>query len=59
MSTKYTFKSVFEEDSGFDTTSTKEFYADTLPEILEEFREFLLGVGFSPETIEKYMLIAE
>lgn len=55
MTTKYTFQAVFDSDLDKQwVTTTKEFYADSLDDILAEFREFLLGVGFDPKTLEKY-----
>ena len=49
MSTKYTFKSEF---TGYETndivTTTKEFHADSIDAIVEEFKAFLLGTGFHP-----------
>lgn len=58
--TTYTFKAVHQGDTT-DTQSItiKEFEADHIEEILENFREFLLGVGFSESTLKKYDIDGE
>ena len=55
MSTKYTFTSEFTANDGDKTTTTKEFTDDTLCDVLREFREFLLGCGFSPKLVDDYL----
>jgi len=52
--TKFTFKSEFTDDAEtYNSTTTKEFTADTLTEVVEEFKEFLLGAGFSHDNVKQ------
>lgn len=46
-------------DSKPQVTTIKDFDADTLCDIIEEFREFLLGVGFSQKLISEYLEVYE
>jgi len=47
---KYTFK---QEDDGIITTI--ELEADAAYEVVEAFRNFLLGCGFMSKTVEEYL----
>ena len=57
MTTRYEFKATHTDNQGSETVTIKQFDADVISEVLEEFREFLLGVGFTPETIKQYELL--
>jgi len=54
MDTKYKLESMFETEQGSWVRTVKEFNADNLSDVIQEFREFLLGCGFSPKIVDEY-----
>jgi glycine cleavage system regulatory protein len=51
---KYTFIKHRDTESQFDTTSvTMEVEAEILPEIIEEFANFLKATGYFEKSVEK------
>jgi glycine cleavage system regulatory protein len=54
---KYTFIKHRDTESQFDTTSvTMEVEAEILPEIIEEFANFLKATGYFEKSVEKALV---
>ena len=51
---KYIFKQI-DNISGRFAETTVEFYADSLPDILEQFEMFIRGSGFHPSGTLEYV----
>ncbi len=49
---KYEFKDRFDE---LQSSVSVESYEESLPEIIQTFRNFLLAIGFQPESVNEYI----
>ena len=50
------FKYEFKDLHGVITAeASHKCHEETIPEIVQSFRQFLLGIGFHPDTVDNYI----